>query len=93
MGLAQIRERMEREFAAVRADLKRMEGLLAALQRDAETSRDVRQRVNRAGALARELEWKGATRSHAESCPVCHGVRPAHEEDCGLAAVIKALGS
>lgn len=93
MGLAQIRERMELEFAAVRKDLKRMEGMLAALQRDAETSRDARQRVRRAGALAREIEWQRGAKAHSESCPVCHGARPTHSEECGLAAVIAALGA
>jgi hypothetical protein len=57
MSLATLREKMEREFFAVRNDLKRLEGLLAAGNRDAEALRKSKQSLDRALALLRRLEW------------------------------------
>ena len=95
MSLSQIRDRMEREFATLRADLKRMEGALSAVQRDIVTSRDARQRVKRASALLRDAEWQPAHGARAKTaqrtCPVCGGAQPNHGAGCNLAAALAVL--
>jgi len=75
MSLEQIQGRMEREFAALRADLTRMGGTLAAIQRDA------------AWRIAQGSRAKTPQRSR----PVCGGTQPNHGAGCGLAAARAAL--
>jgi hypothetical protein len=92
MSLSAIRERMEREFAAVRAELRKIETAVEAARREAKGSRDARERLRRAHALVREIEWLGAgdaAGSRAKRhCPSCHGTEPKHAGGCELAGVL-----
>jgi hypothetical protein len=92
MSLSGIRERMEREFAAVRAELRKIESAVEAARRDAKSSRDANERLRRAHALLREIEWHGAggaSGSRAKGhCPSCHGTEPKHAAGCELAGVL-----
>jgi len=92
MSLSEIRERMEREFAAVRAELRKIESAVEAARRDAKGSRDKNERLRRAHALLREIEWQGAgvaAGSRAKRhCPSCHGTEPKHGSGCDLAGAL-----
>ena len=59
-GISGIREKMDREFAAIRADLKRIEVLAAASQGAPKPSPRTDARLDRALALLRELEWSAS---------------------------------
>ena len=97
MSLAQIQDRMEREFAAVRANLKRMEDMLSTVQRDVAGSRDARERAQRAITSLRDIEWRSASAHGAKArqptCPSCGGAEPEHVAHCGLAAALAVLGA
>ena len=81
MSLALLKERVEREFAAVRADLRRIEGIVTSL-RDAKDVRPQGDQLKRALALLSSMEWQ---KTH---CPVCKGTQPKHAAGCELAAVL-----
>ena len=91
MSLITLRERMEREFAAVRADLRRIESAVTS-QRDARPSRESPARLTHAIALLRDLEWSAAGKRVHRHCPVCDGTEPKHADGCGLAAVLAGGG-
>jgi hypothetical protein len=80
MSIALLRERMDREFAAIRADLKRIEGIVTSL-RDAKDGPS-KDHLPRALALLSAMEWQ---RAH---CPVCKGTQPKHAAGCELASVL-----
>jgi septal ring factor EnvC (AmiA/AmiB activator) len=82
--ISSIRERMEREFAAVRADLKKIEAAIETSRRELKGSQDAHARLRRAMAVLREVEWRGATKH----CPSCKGAEPHHAAGCELAAVL-----
>lgn len=89
-GISGIREKMDREFAAIRADLKRIEVLAAASQGAPKPSPRTDARLDRALALLRELEWSASDagrRAHRQ-CPVCKSAEPRHADACELASLL-----
>lgn len=92
MSLSDIKQKMEREFAAMRADLKRIESRVnSGLPDPAETKR-AQTRHRHALALLRRLQWQPADSAHPRRghrhCPVCEGAEPKHAGECELAEVL-----
>jgi hypothetical protein len=92
-GIAGIRERMEREFAAVRAELRKIENAVEASRRDLKGSTDAHARLRHARELLREIEWRGADpaagRRAPRHCPACKAAEPRHADGCELAEVLE----
>jgi hypothetical protein len=92
MSLSQMKDRMEREFAAIRADLKRIESRLSAGLPDPAEARRAQTRLRQALAVLRGLQWQPADPAHPRRgqrhCPVCRGAEPEHADGCVLADVL-----
>ena len=89
-GISGIREKMDREFAAIRADLKRIEALATASQGAPKPTPRAEARLDRALALLRKLEWgtsEPGRRGHRQ-CPVCKSAEPSHADACDLASLL-----
>ncbi len=88
-----MKDRMEREFAAIRSDLKRIESRLNSGLPDPTETKRAKTQLRQAVAVLRRLQWQPADSAHprrgARHCPVCAGAEPKHAGECELA---EALG-
>lgn len=92
MSLSQIKDKMEREFAAIRADLKRIEARLGAGLPDPAEAKRAQARLRHALSALRRVQWQPADSAHPRRghrhCPDCHGAEPKHAEGCEIAAAL-----